>query len=184
MSLYNIDVLHSFFWLHLSCGQRKCAYWTARQSFMSRMFQWAAPRLSPTSMLSSSTLFQFLTRTTSMHDNFNTKARCWMYIPRWRLTPSWRSCKQSWPPITRTSRGLRARAVAPRPGLWSAYSKTPKMPYRRPRTALPCRHWTSLPRRQQPPRGRSFQLLLLNGPPAQPERRLDGPGRIDGADAD
>jgi hypothetical protein len=43
--------------------------------------------------------------------------------------------------------------MPPCPSLWSADSKTPKTPNRRPRTAPPCRHrdWTSEspPRRQQ-----------------------------------
>ncbi len=39
-------------------------------------------------MLSSSTQFRFLSRTASMHINFNTRARWWMYIPKWSLTPS------------------------------------------------------------------------------------------------
>ena len=35
-----------------------------------------------------------------------------MHTPKWSLTPSSRSCKPSWPPITRTSRGYRVPAVA------------------------------------------------------------------------
>ena len=60
-------------------------------------------------MLSSATLFWGQHECTSIQ--LTTRVQWWTYTPKWSLTPSSHSCKQSLQPIMRTSMGFRVPVV-------------------------------------------------------------------------
>ncbi len=82
------------------------------------------------------------------------------------------SCKQSWQPtsITRTSRGFRAPAVAPRSRLSSADSKTKRTLEQRPRTRQASRTRAAAPQRRprRGPRGSGCSPVDWEEPAAAP----------------
>jgi hypothetical protein len=92
-------------------------------------------------------------------------------------------------------KGIQGTGGCPKPKFVKSLFEDPKDDEPTPEdlTALPTLDLAAAQRRPQSLQrslplgilqGRSFQLLLLNGPPAKLERRRDESGRIDRADAD